>query len=121
MDSQALRTSGSAYDCSSLAFYAWQVAGVDLSYGTGYPPTAAAMASMLYSNGTVVSSTTASSESLQPGDLIFYGGHNNGRYLGIYHVAVYLGNGKVVEAMNEQYGVVYGTLRTKNVILVLRP
>ena len=119
--SQALRTSGSAYDCSSLAFYAWQAAGVDLSFGTGYPPTAAAMASMLYSNGTVVSSTTASSESLQPGDLIFYGGHNNGRYLGIYHVAVYLGNGKVVEAMNEQYGVVYGTIRTKNVILVLRP
>ncbi len=58
---------------------------------------------------------------MQPGDLVFYGGHDNGRYLGIYHVAIYIGNGEVVEALNEQHGIVYGTLRTKNVILVLRP
>ncbi len=115
------RANGTAFDCSSLAYYSWQAAGKDISYGANYPPTAAAEASKIYSNGTVVSSTTASSEALKPGDLIFYGGHDNGRYLGIYHVAVYLGNGKVVEAMNERYGVVYGTLRTKNVILVLRP
>ncbi len=119
--SQSARTSGAAFDCSSLAYYAWQAAGVDISYGGGYPPTAAVEASKIYSNGTAVTTTTASTDALQPGDLIFYGGHDNGRYLGIYHVAVYLGNGEVVEAMNERYGVVYGTLRTKNVILVLRP
>ncbi|MBR4760829.1 MAG: C40 family peptidase [Lachnospiraceae bacterium] len=115
------RANGTAFDCSSLAYYAWQAAGVDISYGGGYPPTAAVEASKIYSNGTAVTTTTASADALQPGDLIFYGGHDNGRYLGIYHVAVYLGNGEVVEAMNERYGVVYGTLRTKNVILVLRP
>ena len=115
------RANGTAFDCSSLAYYSWQAAGKDISYGANYPPTAAVEASKIYSNGTVVSSTTASSDMLQPGDLIFYGGHDNGRYLGIYHVAVYLGNGKVVEAMNERYGVVYGSVRTKNVILVLRP
>ena len=54
---------------------------------------------------------------MEPGDLIFYGGHDNGRFLGIYHVAVYVGNGEVVE----EHGVVYQTLRTKNIILVLRP
>ncbi len=118
--SQALRTSGSAFDCSSLAYYSCLNGGSDISYGAGYPPTAATMASKIYSNGTVVSSTTADG-SMQPGDLIFYGGKDNGRYMGIYHVAIYLGNGKVVEALNERYGVVYGTLRTKNAILVLRP
>lgn len=119
--SQADRTSGSAYDCSSLAYYCWRVAGVDISYGDGYPPTAAAEASKLYSKGEVVNSTRLDIKDMEPGDLIFYGGHDNGRFLGIYHVAVYVGNGEVVEAFNEKHGVVYQTLRTKNIILVLRP
>ena len=119
--SQADRTSGSAYDCSSLAYYCWMAAGVDISYGVGYPPTAAAEASKLYSKGEVVNSTRLDIKDMEPGDLIFYGGHDNGRFLGIYHVAVYVGNGEVVEAFNEKHGVVYQTLRTKNIILVLRP
>ena len=119
--SQANRASGYAYDCSSLAFYSWQAGGVDISYGGGYPPTAAAEASKLYSKGEVVNSTRLDVRDMEPGDLIFYGGHDNGRFLGIYHVAVYVGNGEVVEALNEDHGVVYQTLRTKNVILVLRP
>ena len=58
---------------------------------------------------------------LQPGDLIYYGGEANGRYLGIYHVAIYVGTGKAVEALSTKYGVVYQTLRTKNAIMVCRP
>ncbi len=119
--SQTGRAGGSAYDCSSLAFYAWQAAGVDISYGEGYPPTAASEASKIYSMGTPVSTTTVTDNDLKPGDLIFYGGHENGRFLGIYHVAIYAGNGEVVEALNEEHGVVYETLRTNNMILVLRP
>ena len=119
--SQTDRTSGSAYDCSSLVYYCWMAAGVDISYGGGYPPTAAAEASKLYSKGEVVNSTRLDIKDMEPGDLIFYGGHDNGRFLGIYHVAVYVGNGEVVEAFNEKHGVVYQTLRTKNLILVLRP
>ena len=119
--SQTNRASGYAYDCSSLAYYSWQAGGVDISYGGGYPPTAAAEASKLYSKGEVVNSTRLDVRDMEPGDLIFYGGHDNGRFLGIYHVAVYVGNGEVVEALNEDHGVVYQTLRTKNVILVLRP
>ena len=119
--SQPYRTSGLYYDCSSLAFYSWQAAGKDISYGPNYPPTAAAEASLLYSNGTVVNSTRLDIKDMEPGDLIFYGGHDNGRFLGIYHVAIYVGNGECVEAYNEEHGIVYQTLRTKNIILVLRP
>ena len=58
---------------------------------------------------------------LQPGDLVFYGGNGNGRYMGIYHVAIYVGNGMSVEALNESSGVVYQRLRTQNAIMVCRP
>lgn len=119
--SQEDRASGSAYDCSSLVYYSWLSAGVDLSYGAGYPPTAAAEASKLYSYGTAVSTTRLDMRDMEPGDLVFYGGHDNKRFLGIYHVALYVGNGEVVEALNADRGVVYETLRTNNIILVLRP
>ena len=119
--SQEDRTSGSAYDCSSLVYYSWLSAGVDLSYGVGYPPTAAAEASKLYSYATAVSTTRLDMRDMEPGDLVFYGGHDNKRFLGIYHVALYVGNGEVVEALNADHGVVYETLRTNNIILVLRP
>lgn len=119
--SQEDRASGSAYDCSSLVYYSWLSAGVDLSYGAGYPPTAAAEASKLYSYGTAVSTTKLDMRDMEPGDLVFYGGHDNKRFLGIYHVALYVGNGEVVEALNTEHGVVYETLRTNNIILVLRP
>lgn len=119
--SQPKRTSGKAYDCSSLAYYAWKAAGVDISFGGGYPPTAAAEASMLVDRGKTVASESSAEYMLEPGDLVFYGGSDNGRYLGIYHVAIYIGNGMAVEALNQKYGVVLQTLRTKNTILVARP
>ena len=49
------------------------------------------------------------------------GGSSNGRYMGIYHVAIYVGNGMAVEALNEKYGVVYQKLRTNNACMVCRP
>lgn len=114
--SQPRRTSGTAFDCSSLAFYAWQHAGVDISFGENYPPTAASGAKMLNDAG-----KSLTSMDLKPGDLVYYGGSDNGRYLGIYHVAIYVGNGKSVEALNDTYGVVYQTLKTKNAVMVCRP
>ena len=110
------RTSGTSFDCSSLAYYAWQAAGVDISFGSGYPPTAAEEARMLSERG-----CSLGTMDLQPGDLVFYGGEGNGRYMGIYHVAIYIGNGMAVEALNETYGVVYQRLRTTNAIMVCRP
>lgn len=114
--SQDLRTSGSAYDCSSLAYYSWENAGVDISYGTGYPPTAAEGARMLEAHGKKLSTSD-----LKPGDLVYYGGEVNGRYMGIYHVAIYVGDGMAVEALSTKYGVVYQKLRTKNACMVCRP
>lgn len=114
--SQDNRCSGTAYDCSSLAYYAWEDAGVDISYGSGYPPTAAEGARMLEADGKALSTMD-----LKPGDLVYYGGEANGRYLGIYHVAIYVGDGKAVEALSTRYGVVYQDLRTDNAIMVVRP
>ena len=114
--SQEDRCSGSAYDCSSLAYYAWNDVGVDISYGSGYPPTAAEGARVLETHG-----KSLSTMDLKPGDLVYYGGKANGRYLGIYHVAIYVGDGKAVEALSTNYGVVYQKLRTENAIMVCRP
>lgn len=71
---------------------------------------------MLESNGKKLSTFD-----LKPGDLVFYGGDANGRYMGIYHVAIYVGNGMAVEALNEDYGVVYQKLRTNKACMVCRP
>lgn len=112
--SQALRDSGEYYDCSSLAYYAWRSAGVNISYGGA--TTAAAEAQGLNEAG---KATTF--EAMRPGDLIFYSTQENGRYMNITHVAVYVGNGKVVEALNETYGVVYQNVRTNNIVLICSP
>lgn len=114
--SQEDRCSGTAYDCSSLAYYAWDSADVDISYGSGYPPTAASGAQTLEADG-----KSLDTMELQPGDLVYYGGEGNGRYMGIYHVAIYVGEGKAVEALNTDYGVVYQELRVDNAIMVCRP
>ena len=117
--SQALRCSGRAYDCSSLCYYAYLNAGVDFAPVNHYPPTAASLASQLNSADKTV--PIDQNLALRPGDLIFYGGSNNNRYLGIYHVAIYIGKGKCVEAYDTEYGVVYGTVRTKNLVMICRP
>ena len=114
--SQDERASGDAFDCSSLAYYAWKDAGKDISFGGGYPPTAAEEARQLEKHRKDLDEFDPI-----PGDLIFYGGKINGRYMGIYHVAIYVGNGMVVEALNESSGVVYRDLRTSNACMICRP
>lgn len=110
--SQDLRDSGNYYDCSSLAYYSWKDAGVNISYGGA--TTAAAEAQGLDEAG-----KTVSYDQLQPGDLIFYSFTTNGRYKNISHVAVYVGNGKVVEALNESVGVVYRDVASRGKIVTI--
>jgi cell wall-associated NlpC family hydrolase len=113
--SQDYRDSGNYYDCSSLAYYSWQSAGKSIAYGGA--TTAAAEAEGLESAG-----QTVSYDEIQPGDLIFYSFTNNGRYKNISHVAVYVGNGKVVEALNVSSGVVYRDVsRVGSIVLIGRP
>ena len=110
--SQELRDSGNYYDCSSLAYYSWKDAGVDISHGGA--TTAAAEAQGLDEAG-----KTVSYDQMQPGDLIFYSFTRNGRYKNISHVAVYVWDGKVVEALNENSGVVYRDVASVGKIVVI--
>ncbi len=91
--SQELRMNDGYYDCSSLVFKSY---GYDagLIGGTGsWAPTAANMAKYMSDTGRVLSYQYISFENMRPGDLIFHGGADNGRYLGIYHVDLYYGGG----------------------------
>lgn len=124
--SQAYRNSGDYYDCSSLAYYAWKYAGVNISYGGA--TTAAAEAQGLEESGKTVEYEIYDSgngivcDGLLPGDLIFYSYCHNGRYKNISHVAIYVGDGKVVEAKSESAGVVYGNIPIPtSIVLVGRP
>ena len=110
--SQSLRNSGKAFDCSSLAYYAWKSAGVDISFGGG--TTAAAEAEGLKDK-------TVKEENLQPGDLIFYSYTTNGRYKNISHVGIYVGNGKMVEAVDEAHGVCLGDYHNGGLVMICRP
>ncbi len=113
--SQPLRDSGTHFDCSSLAYYAWKHAGVDMMYHGAN--TAAAEGQYCYDNNLLVHY-----EEMQPGDLIFYSYQRNGRFMDISHVAVYAGNGMVVEAANTNLGVVYRPVQGRNsIVLIGRP
>lgn len=113
--SQELRDNGNYYDCSSLAYYSWRSAGVNISNGGA--TTASAEGQKLDEAG-----QTVSFDEMQPGDLIFYSYTNNGRYKNISHVAIYVGGGKVVEARSEEYGVVYRDVpNVGSIVFIGRP
>lgn len=110
--SQSLRNSGKAFDCSSLAFYGWKSAGVDRSFNGS--TTAAAEAEGLKDK-------TVKEKDIQPGDLIFYSYTTNGRYKNISHVGIYVGNGKMVEAVDEAHGVCLGNYHNGGLVMICRP
>ena len=68
-------------DCSGLTMLAWGSAGVDLPH----------LSRAQYGYGTHVPIS-----SMEAGDLIFWS--SNGTQSGIYHVAIYLGGGQMIEA-----------------------
>jgi cell wall-associated NlpC family hydrolase len=76
----------SAYDCSGLTQAAFRTVGVEL------PRTAAEQSTV---------GTPVSVSDVQPGDLVFWGGVGSA-----YHVAVYIGDGKYLDAANPSKGVV---------------
>lgn len=65
-----------SYDCSGLTMRAWEAAGVSL------PHNAAAQQASI---------PAVSLSSLQPGDLVFFGSP-------AYHVAIYIGGGRIIQA-----------------------
>jgi peptidoglycan DL-endopeptidase CwlO len=70
--------SHSGADCSGLTMMAWRAAGVTLPHS---------------SYGQYDAVPHVSLSDLQPGDLVFY-------YSGPSHVAIYIGNGQVIEALS---------------------
>lgn len=113
--SQEYRDSGEYYDCSSLAYYAWLSAGVNLMYEGAN--TAAAEGKFCYDHNYLVTY-----DEMLPGDLIFFSYSHNGRFMDITHVAVYVGGGKVVEAANTSLGVVYRKIPGRNnIVMIGRP
>lgn len=113
--SQVKRDSGDYFDCSSLAYYAWRKAGVSIMYSGSN--TAAAEGQYCYENSYLVDFSQ-----MRPGDLIFYSYAKNGRFKNISHVAIYVGNGMMVEAANEKVGVVYRAVHSKSsIVFIGRP
>ena len=78
-------TGPNAWDCSGLTGGAWKAAGVKI------PRTSGAQ----WRSGKKVSKSN-----LKPGDLVFF-------YSGISHVALYVGNGKVIHASRPGRPVAY--------------
>ena len=79
---------GSGFDCSGLVAYVYGKSGISL------PRTAAQQ----FSRGKSVRF-----DELAPGDLIFQSGTYKA---GISHVAIYIGDGKMLHAKGEKYGIV---------------
>ena len=111
--SQGERDSGNAYDCSSLVYYAYLNAGLDIKNEDS--TTAAEIAKKL-----VLGGKSVSVNELKEGDLIFYSNVRNGRFHNISHVSIYIGNGQMIEASPNK-GVKYSNLRLSSVTDVCRP
>lgn len=111
--SQGERDSGNAYDCSSLVYYAYLNAGLDIKNEDS--TTAAEIAKKL-----VLGGKSVSANELKEGDLIFYSNARNGRFHNISHVSIYIGNGQMIEA-SPRKGVKYSSLRLSSVTDVCRP
>lgn len=70
-----------AWDCSGLTMGAWRAGGISLPH---------------YSVAQYAESTPISMSSLRPGDLVFWGSSSSPS--SIYHVALYVGNGMIIQA-----------------------
>lgn len=108
--SQDKRYQEGYYDCSSLVQRLYKEAGITL------PATAATQGKYCYDNAMIINE-----KQLKPGDLIFYSYEENGEFRNISHVAIYVGDGKMVHAANPSRGVVLDPLRTNSVVFYARP
>jgi len=82
-------------DCSYLSQWCYKQVGVNI------PRTAAEQARHCEKNGFKISKGE-----LKPGDLVFFSHSRNGRYRNITHVAIYAGDGKIVDASSSKGKVV---------------
>ena len=93
--SQSRRMDEGYYDCSALAWRAYNKFGFNIM-STNYAPTAAAMGKYYDQNKKIVegglSDANIKNMMFEPGDLFFMEGFvNNGRYRNVYHVEIISG------------------------------
>ena len=110
--SQPNRMSDGFYDCSALVWKGYKAYNnYHAKLGSKkYALPAAYLYDYLKSKGQLMSFGFVSLDYLAPGDLFFYGDYDSavrysqpGRTLNIYHVAMYAGNGRVVEKGTPKY------------------
>lgn len=126
--SQARRMSKKYFDCSSFVYRSYRAAGKYLVRKTSWAPVAADIARYYVRKGKQIkASGTYNLKKLRPGDLICFGGSKapkNGRYKRIYHIAIYIGNGKTLESSSTYNNVVIrdrGAFKKSSVPVVVRP
>ena len=113
--SQAKRNQEGYFDCSSFTYWVYRQLGITLSYQGSN--TAAAQGRYITEHNLAISY-----EQLAPGDLIFYSFNVNNRYMNIDHVAIYAGDGYVVDASSSKKKVVCRPIyNTNNIVLCGRP
>ena len=113
--SQERRNEEGYFDCSSFTYYVYGRLGIYLQFDGAN--TAAAQGRYIVENNLVVDITK-----LAPGDLIFYSYESNDRFLNIGHVAIYAGEGFVIDASYSQGKVVYRKIYdTDKIVLCGRP
>ena len=108
--SQDRRMQQGWYDCSSLVYRLYKEVGINLPY------VASTQGQYCYKNAMIINK-----KDLQLGDLIFYSYEDNGQFRNISHVAIYVGDGKMVHVANSKRGVVLDSLRTSSVGFYARP
>ena len=108
--SQEHRYEEGYYDCSSLVQRLYQEVGISL------PAIASTQGEFMVTHGLEVTEGE-----LEPGDLIFYSYEQNGQFRNISHVAIYVGNGRMVHAANSRRGVVNDPFNPSHIGLYGRP
>ena len=108
--SQERRYEEGYYDCSSLVQRCYAQFGISL------PAIASTQGQYMVEQGLEVTE-----DMLEPGDVIFYSYENNGQFRNISHVAIYIGNGRMVHASSPERGVVNDPFSPSNVGLYGRP
>lgn len=112
------------YDCSALVWKGYRFQPGLIGGSSSYAPVAADQAKYMADHGKVLSYGPCDTDKMLPGDLIFYGSKagieayngTKGRYLNIYHVSMYAGNGLRVENPVQYY-----YPQDTEVVMVARP
>jgi len=103
------------FDCSSFTNWVYKQFDIQLEYEGS--DTAAYQGKWIDTNMLAVTY-----DDLQPGDLVFWSYGSNGRYKDIDHIAIYCGNGKVVDASKSNGKVVYRNIFDRhNQVMYGRP